>query len=327
MSSSSQKVFLTNPGRVKSGFENRYLEKIQHVPENNWGIPGFSPLLIQKQEDFIQSQKLLDETRVQQKNWQAEHKAREIQFKLKKEKFEAEEMSTQLTIYKNIQEINKYKEIEQHELELTQKCEDKLADLETNEIAANEKLQKLEKEMQELQPFAEFIDHIINETKQFDSIEAILQRFDFLTQSDQFADDESNLPKKVSSNSSYVKHHQEKENLFLQHDKLKQQLLEKNRQFILLNEKIEQLKKEKRYELQDRIRLEERNFQKQSELLTILSSIKNISDQAFKTQEFLGKNSYSSPPVELNAQLDLIERKLKDLQLVIEKNKQQYGNK
>lgn len=303
-------IFITRQGRVKSGFERRYLEKFHGGPEFHTETPGFSPQIIQIQEDFLKSQNTLDGTRAQHEKWMIDHKMRENMFNAEKESFEQIESNEQIYKSKLKAEIEQCVSNVQCEMDLIQKYEKELSELEAKKKEAENRLNSIEIEILHLEPSVQHLTQFLTYSSQFEDNEEMIQRFDDLTQFSKYflkKEDVSDSSKDSNDSDLYI---------LLAH--LQQELIEKNQKLLTLNEKIKSTHIQNRYDLQEILKVEERNQEKEQELATIISSIKNISKYAADVLTDLDHVTETGPlPDDVDSQLEIIEEKFDLLKQIL----------
>lgn len=312
MQSNPDEFFITKQERVKSGFEKRYLERCYGAPEFHTEIPGFSPEIVQVQEDFMNSQGKLDETRAQHDKWMIDHKMRENKLISQKENFEQIETNEDRNKSKIKSEIDAYSLNCKYELDLIEKYEKELIELKKKEKDAKNRLEVLEEDIRRLEPSVLYLDQLLDDTKIFEGTEQMLQRFHDLTQLNEYFNDEEESLESFTDPKDL--------NLWALLSHLRQELIEKHHKLISFDDQITSTHTENRYVVQENMKIEEKNLEKEIDIAEIASSLDNISKFAFDLRKdfaLLGESEH--PPTHLDAQLDLIEIRFDVLKQIIEK--------
>ena len=302
-------TFLTQQDRVKSTFEKKYLERFAENGERSIDLPGLSPVLIQKRQELEEIQQKLADERLQQERWKHEYENRRNIITQRNLEFAKQEAENQAYNHFAQQEIDNLRAKTKKEYENVQKFEKQLSQLQDRESSIQEKKARLLQEIEGLKPYAEFLERTVLETKTFESPDAIIQRFETLTNS------------KISSGTELLEamgstdSNQPRKEL----DHLKSQVIEKSNRLTALKDEIAKMAVQNQYDQVTFLKTAERNSEKEIEYATIKSSVKNICQRVITSQYEMRHVAIKlALPTDLVEQLKIIQNRFLDLSTILD---------
>jgi hypothetical protein len=302
-------TFITQQKRAKTRFEQRYLKLYGNVQERRIDLPGLSPALIQKRQELEHAQQQLAAERLDYERWLKEHQQRKVDIEQKRNEFETEERARMQIKKRMKDEIARFKALSEKEYELFVKYEKQLAALNAKEEGIRVKLIEYQQQLDLLQPSAIFLEKVVGETKIFESIDAIIHRYETLMASkrDWTVELSSHLasPGQILGPRARIAH-------------IQSVLLDKRHELRALREEIAKLKQQERYAHVLLMKNAEREIEKEAEEATVYSSIENMCRQTLINQgKETGKDSGTEVPASMEEQLEIIKQRFLDLQAVI----------
>lgn len=268
----SEETFSNPKDRKRSTFENKYLDKYGSGGDSRIGLPGPSPQLADKQKEMEETNAQLEEARSKFEKWQIQREKQKLEIEKKQKELEKQKASLdQFTIHYN-QELEKAKKRENEEKEQARQLDKELQDLIKEEEVLKSTNDQLKAELEELQPCADYLQSVVDSNQTFDNIESILNRHETLSATREeylkkyqelmarLGNDESNLSKQLEGHRSH--------------------LIDSTMKYNLSLFQVAQAKKQNEYRktsiVKDIQRLDEKNV----ELASIKSSIRNIYSRA-----------------------------------------------
>lgn len=302
-------TFITEQKRHRSDFEEKYLARFGFRPEPKVNVPGLSPELVSRRQELESMQQQLSDGRVGYERWLKEYEVRKEDVEERKRKIEEEER-LHMTFNKHTQEeIDKIKQQIAKEYDLTQKYTKQLSVLDEKGAALQTRLQALKSELAKLQPAADFVDHVVTETKSFETPDSIVQKYEILNGAR--TELRSELSQFLSTSDATMT---PKARLAY----LKDLLVEKNHQYASLRDDLEKLRQQARYEQTNITKAAERSIEKEAEKVKIVSAIESMCAQTLLNQarESSGRMVRTKVPANIEDQLEIIEQRFLDLKAV-----------
>ena len=303
-------TFITRQDRERSVFEKKYLEKYGTKEEKRIGLPGLSPELVDKQDEMEQVNKNLEEARAKFEQWKTNLQVKKKEIESAKEKLaEQKRQLDQFTVVHNA-ELEKCREREKMENKLIIEMEAELEELTQKEQELRQKNNDLENELTSLQPFADYLQSVVEDGHKFDNIDSILYRHATL----------------ASTREEYIKKYQVLlSQMGVKEREAEKKLMEERNLLIDATMKyndgvmaIESAKKTNEYKKTTLIKEIQRVEEKNVELSTIETSINSIYKRAFFKAHQTSTNKAQDNATSYDQKLTYIQNRFTDLAAVIE---------
>ncbi|EAY18733.1 DnaJ domain containing protein [Trichomonas vaginalis G3] len=335
----ASQTFLTQIEHVQTTFEKKYLEMMGNRQERRIDLPGLSPQLIAKKTELEQIQAELQQARQDQEKWESnleEDKA--LVNEHRKDAYQIEQKTQE--IFKHLRaEIENHNRNRKKQESLTKQYEDELEELTVTEKELQQKIQGTQNEISKLQPYSIFFEDVVTRSKLFLNTEQILNRFNLLMQAKDVYSRSTSEEKEVKKEEVKDENYDDGDDKVLELRKpetnglakakeelkrLQGQRIQLVHQVYSLREDIKKLQKKNRYVKTNAIKGAERVSDKQTDYVTIMSSIDNIMKMVKATQESLGRIYTTTEKIETpEAKLELIEKRFQDLVAIISESKEE----
>ena len=306
-----ESTFITQ--REKTTFEKKVLEVMGDGQERKIYNSGFSPHLIQKNTELENIQAELQQVLRDQEKWDGIADSEQIRLNEKRMRFEQEEKQEQEKIRRMKVEIKRYTEEFKRQQEITKRYEDEYQELVIKENSLQETISQFKGEIEELQSYADFFDKVVTEGSMFGTTDNILNRYKALKAAR--ADCSNDLQSIIRDI------HPMNYELAKERDKLLNDKIETAHMVAQTKEEINKLQKQNRYVQMNIMKDAERVEEKESDYVTIMSSIDNITQRVLSTQNKLGRiysTAAEGTALTVEMKLDLIEKRFQDLIAIVD---------
>lgn len=307
-------TFVTRPPRKQTTFELKYLEKYGIMGEKRSGIPGFSPHVQDKEREMEEAELKLKETRDKFENWKTQFQQQKKELEYKNIKlFEKKKMLEKFSISQNNELIN-IRQKEKAYKAAIDKYTAELQDIAHQEEVLINQNQALLEEIQELQPYANYLQNVVDTSKGFDNPESVLYRYKTLERGKQ---------EHLQRYTELMKNKGEEEKELLgQLDKQRNKLIDTTMQLNIQKNRMSQIKKENVFKKTKMFKCIQRLEDKNLEASQIKSSIKNIYNRALDKSIRPADKEHKGRDVDEEKMLDYIHDRYQDLYKIIE----EYSN-
>lgn len=303
----TNETFLTQQ-RKRSTFETKYLERFGSQGDNRIGLPGLSPQLVDKQHQMEQSHQDLEDARTKFESWKINFQKKRKEIEEKQITLQEKKKNLDQFISHHNAELSRAKKREAEEIQLSKSIRKELESLTQEEADLEEKGNILKKELDELQPYADYLQSVVEsrECQGFDNVDAILNRYHSLSQArvehlelyqklvKNLGNEESELQEQLELRKSYLIHSTMNLNSAIQ--------------------KAQQTKKQNEYNRNSVIKDMQRIEDKTIEIAAIESSIRNIYTHAVQQS---GENRKKASECTEMEMLQFIQERFIDLNEVV----------
>jgi DNA repair exonuclease SbcCD ATPase subunit len=174
-------TFLTRPEGQRSTFERKYLERFGNTGDKRIGLPGLSPQLVGKQREMEAASVRLEEARAKFEQWKANFQRKRKEIEDQQQALAEQKKQLDAFTQHHIVELDKAKKREQEEAQKAREIEKDLASLTEREEKLREQNDLLTAELAGLQPYADYLQSVVESCQTFDNVEAILHRHEGLS--------------------------------------------------------------------------------------------------------------------------------------------------
>lgn len=169
-------TFLTRTSKLKSQFEKKMNDRFGTQVERAIGLPTISPQLEIKKKEMQKTSYELEETRTKYESWKLSFQKREKELEEKIQSLNEQKRNLDNFSQHHSLELKKANERIRTENELAKKYEAELAELTKEEEALSAENDKLHNELKLLEPYNDYLQNVVNYSKKFENIQAILDR-------------------------------------------------------------------------------------------------------------------------------------------------------
>lgn len=306
------KTFLTRAERVPSTFELKYLERIDTSKEKRNVLSTISPEIQQKEKETEEIEQQLTETKNKFEQWRN-------QFQLKKKDLDLQNAQLQekkrnFDKFAAIQsaEIANCKAREKEAKEQIQNINDSLYSAMEQEKKLVEQNQCLLKEIEELQPYNDYMQNVVQSDRHYDNPDAFLYRHQNLTKERaQYLEKYQQLMSTKGDKEKAILKDLETE---------KSKLVEQTMSYNDKLNRINQIKKKNSFNKANIIKTIQRNGAKNLEVFTIKSSINTIYARAVEMSTRPSDKEKSRLPKDsVKEMLEFIQDRFLDMTQILEK--------
>ena len=303
-------TFLTRQRELCTTFERKYLARFGTSGDKRIGLPGLSPQLVDKQKEMEATNNKLEEARNKFEQWKSNFQSKRQEIEKKQQALAEQKKNLDNFAQHQNQELEKAKARRKLELKEAAEIDAQLKQLTETEEQKRTLNDQLKKELEELQPCADYLQSVVESCTSFDNIDAILHRYEILSETRRiylqkyqqlmstFGNDEVILQKQLDIRKSY--------------------LLDSTMKYNDAIAKINQIKKENEYNKTILIKDVQRIDEKKTELAMIKTSIKAIYSRALnKSSATVDQIQRKKGDVSEEAMLEYIKNRYKDLKDII----------
>lgn len=318
MSQLHDETFISRQKREPSTFEKKYLASQKSNDDSRVGLPGLSPQLVEKQKEMEKTNEDLDAARAKFEAWQVIREKQKIEIEKKQKELEKQKQSLdQFTLHYSA-ELEKAKKREAEEKEMTRQIDRDLIDLVKEEDVLKKTNDSLKKELEELQPCADYLQNVVESCQTFDNIDAILTRHQTLAKTreeylqkykslmERLGNDETSLSKQLAVHQSH--------------------LIDSTMKFNLSLSKVSQAKKQNEYRKTNIMKEVQRLDEKNVDLASIRASIRNIYYRALERSGSRAQVLSKKEDVTEEQMLQYIVNRFNDLRDIINDPNVVYEN-
>ena len=319
MSSDLDRTFLTRQTKNKSSFEQKYIERFGGTGQSNLSLPTLSPQLIKKKQEMEKTNAELEEARTKFETWKSNFQRKRKELDEKQKQLDIQKANLRTFTEHHSGELEKARKREQEEKDKAQQIQTELEKLIEEETELKQKNDELKAQLEELQPCADYLQTVAERSRNFENVEAILNRHESLATTRQ-----EYIEKFQSLMSRYGA---EEKQLSKELEAKKAQLIDRTMQLNAGMAKVNQAKKMNQYQKTILYKDIQRVEAKNTELAEIKSAIQTIYNRAVeKSNQASLRSNKNGPPPDIPHMLQFIENRFKDLSGILNDPNIEYAS-
>ncbi|EAX90740.1 hypothetical protein TVAG_092130 [Trichomonas vaginalis G3] len=298
-------TFLTRQTKQKSSFEQKYLERFGGTSENSLALPSLSPQLIKKKQEMEKTNAELEEARTKFEAWKTNFQRKKKELDEKQHTLDIQKANLRTFTEHHSGELEKARRREEEEKQRAKEIEAELEQLAVEEEELKKQNDELKAKLEQLQPCADYLQAVANKSRNFENVEAILNRHQSL----------------AATRQEYVEKFQELMSRFGTEEQELNKELETKRALLIdrtmqLNDglaRVNQAKKLNQYNKTSLYKDIQRVEAKNTELAEIKSAIQTIYNRALEKSNQASQHSKTEKAPSIESMLQFIENRFKDL--------------
>ena len=310
-------TFLTKQTKHKSNFEKKYIERFGGVNEYPEGLPALTPQMYEKKKEMQQTNNDLDEARTKFETWKTnfQRKQKEVDEKQRALDMQKENLKT-FYEHHNI-EIEKARKKEQEEKAKIKEMQEQYKKLCEDGEEIGKLNDGLKKQVEELQPFADYLQAVVDKTHYFENIESILNRYETLTTAQtEYVDKFQGVLQNFGTDG---------EALSRQLSEKRETLLGKTMQLARSKQNINNILAQNHIQRTNMIKEMQRLEMKNTELAEIKSAIKTIFERALEQSITNAQRASVGPEPTLEQMILFIRNRFHDLDGILSNPNKEYA--
>lgn len=265
------RTFVTRQTKHKSDFERSFNERFGNTDPSQSKV-AVSPQLANKKQEMEEVTQQLEDTRAKFESWKTNFERKQKDLDEKQRALDEQKANLDKFSKHHLQELEKAKRREADEIENAKRLQSELEELTSVEKQLNDQNEGLKDELEELQPYADYLQSVVEQSRQFETIESILDRQHALVKTHaEYVDRYSDLLRRFGT---------EEQQLEFELELKRSQLVRLNMKASESRAKASQMKKLNQYNRTTLVKDIQRIEEKHTELTRVKSAIRAIYNRA-----------------------------------------------